>query len=153
MRLSGEVMRVIDARAARAFSLYSDQAQFKGYAFQAHLVESQYLPGVLTRIDQIKEEKQSFERELPGDVRALCTSLCGKKWNWRLQAQTVQMETDYSFVYGYASRLLHAKPSSITTDQKNLTPDEVKVFLKYVHVRFLEMIEMGQQVLRSIVQH
>ena len=57
MRLTGEVMREIDARTARAFSLHSDQARSNGYALQAHLVESQASRDVLTRIAQINEEK------------------------------------------------------------------------------------------------
>ena len=148
-RLSGEVMREVDARAARAFSLYSDQARSNGYAFQADLVAKNVLPDVLTNIHQIEEEKQRFERELPEDVRALCP----KRWIWQEQARAVQMDADYSFIYRFTSRLLHATPSSITTDQKNLEPDEVKVFLGWVRVRLLDMIEMAQEVLHSNVRH
>jgi hypothetical protein len=148
-RLSGDVKQEVDARAARAFSLYFDQARFNGYSFQAHLVESKVLPDVLERIDQIKEEKQCFESELSPAI----LTLCQKKWNWQTQAGVVQMAADYNFIYRFTSKLLHAIPCSITTDQMNLEQDEVKMFLKNIHVRLLDMIEMAQQVLRSSVRH
>ncbi len=56
------------------------------------------------------------------------------------------MEHEYDFIYSYTSRLLHATPASLTTDQKNLEPREVLVFLRYVHVRLLEIIDMARQV-------
>ncbi len=55
----------------------------------------------------------------------------------------------YNFIYTYASKLLHATPASLTTNQKNLEPEEMRVFLKYVYVRLVDIIETGEQVLAA----
>lgn len=59
------------------------------------------------------------------------------------------MKDEYDFIYAYASRLLHATPASLTTNQKNLEPDEMRVFLKYIRVRLFDEIEMAGKLLAA----
>ena len=59
------------------------------------------------------------------------------------------MLDEYSFIYGYTSKLLHATPASLTTDQKNLEANEMGVFLRYIYVRLLDVIEMAENQLAA----
>ncbi|MEK7408340.1 MAG: hypothetical protein AAB225_24985 [Acidobacteriota bacterium] len=140
-RLSIDVMREIDRAAARRFSLYGEQSRINGYGFQADLIETKVLPSVVQSIEEIEREQRLFDNNVPLDIKSLA-----KPWKWKPQARLVDMEHEYDFIYSYTSRLLHATPASLTTDQKNLEPREVLVFLRYVHVRLLEIIDMARQV-------
>ena len=59
------------------------------------------------------------------------------------------MEEEYDFIYSYTGKLLHATPASLTTNQKNLEPNEVLGFLKYVHARLLDVIQMVTQLVTA----
>jgi hypothetical protein len=143
--LSQRVTQEIDRKASRIFSLYAEQAQSNGYDFQAHLVETKVLPEYSKAIADLKQKLDAFERNTPSDVRCLVP----KRWNWRDQAERVDMKDEYDFIYAYASRLLHATPASLTTNQKSLEPDEMRAFLKYIRVRLLDIIEMAEALLAS----
>ena len=52
------------------------------------------------------------------------------------------MEAEYEYIYRYTSRLLHATPTSFYTTSKNLEPSEVRLFLDYVYVRLLDVIDL-----------
>jgi len=136
-----DVACYIDAKAAREFTLHGDQARTNGYSFQAFLVETKVLPTVQQSLALVEAELRKLNEHLPADVR----SLIPKKWNWRELAAKVRLDNEYDFIYTYSSRLLHATPASLTTNQKNLEHDEVRVFLKYCHVRLLDVIDMGQK--------
>ncbi len=140
-QLSNDVMQQIDQAASRSFSLYAEQAQTNGYGFQAHLVETKVLPRIAKDIAGLEHEWKRFERDVLPSIRGLVP----KRWNWKDQAALVNMKDEYDFVYSYTSRLLHAKPSTLTTDQKNLEPDEVRIFLKYFRVRLHDVIEMAEE--------
>jgi hypothetical protein len=60
-------------------------------------------------------------------------------------ADRVDLLPEYDFLYTFASKLLHATPASITTDQKNLEPQEFVVFLKYINVKTLELIDLARR--------
>jgi len=55
------------------------------------------------------------------------------------------MPDDFEFIYSYTSRLLHAGPVSITTNQQNLELGEMRMFLEYIHVRIGDIIEMAER--------
>lgn len=147
--LTGDVLREIDQRAAREFSLYAEQARTNGYSFQAYLVEKKVLPQVAQAITDLKKELDSLDNNLPQEVRALLPKNWGKDWKWKDEARAVGMEHEFDFIYTYTSRLLHATPPSLTTDQKNLEPDEVRMFMRYIHVRLLDAMQMAKDLLAT----
>lgn len=70
-----------------------------------------------------------------------------KPWRWDQKAKLVGMENEYAFIYTYTSRLLHATPTSLTTNRKNLEPEEMLMFLKYIYIRMIDVIEMSSSML------
>ncbi len=50
-------------------------------------------------------------------------------------------------IYSYTSKLLHATPISLTTNQKNLAESEIKIFLKYIYIRLLDVIKIVEKLL------
>lgn len=148
-QLHNDITQVIDNQASRRFSIYSEQAQSNGYNFQADLVEAKTLPNINKSIHDLELERNQFERDATEDVRNLVRDSKGKKipWKWNQKAIDVSMEDDYNFIYSYTSRLLHATPASVVTNKKNLELDEIRIFLKYIHIRLLDIIEMTQNLL------
>lgn len=146
-RLSDDVMREIDRRAARQFSLYAEQARTNGYGFQVHLIERQVLPRLAKSIAELRTELASLNADLPSEVRSLLPK--GRDWKWKDEAKAVGMQYEYEFIYTYTSRLLHATPASLTTDQKNLEPHEILMFMRYIHVCLLDAIQMATDLLSS----
>lgn len=142
-QLNNEITRQIDQEAARKFSLYAEQAQVNGYEFQAHLVETKILPEYSNAIADLEQKLKTFDSDTPSEIKALAPN----RWKWNKQAERVGMKDEYDFIYAYASRLLHATPASLTTNQKNLEPDEMRVFLKYFRVRLLDAVEMAEKLL------
>lgn len=55
------------------------------------------------------------------------------------------MSEQFEFVYAYTSRLLHATPTSMTTNQKNLEWNEIGAFLDFLYVSILDAIEMSEK--------
>jgi hypothetical protein len=145
--LIGDLQREIDKRAAREFSLYAEQARTNGYSFQAYLVEEKVLPKVAQAKTDLEKELASLDDSLLPEVRALLPKR--KDWNWKDEAGSVGMGHEYDFIYTYTSRLLHATPASLTTDQKNLEPDEIRMFLRYIHVRLLDAMQMAKDLLAA----
>lgn len=135
-----QAMGETDAKAARSFSLYTDQAKTKGYGFQAHLVETKTIPQVEDRIRQHQLEFAEFER----DASALVSGLLQCS-NWEKMAEKVKMTDEYEYIYSYTSKLLHCTPASVTTDQKNLEPEEVAVFLRYIHTKVRDIIDLAHK--------
>ncbi len=134
-----QAAQAVDRMASRHFSIYSEQAtKSTGYGFQAHLVEAKVLPELAVQIDAARALVESLEKVLPKDLQTLAA-----KWNWKRQAGLAGMAEEYEFIYTYTSRLLHATPVSITTDQKNLERDETLMFLKYVRVRLTDALELA----------
>lgn len=127
-----------DAKAARSFSLYTDQAKTNGYGFQAHLVETKAIPQVEHHIHQLQQELDEFDR----DVSALVSGLlqCSK---WDKMAEKAKMTDEYEYIYSYTSKLLHCTPASVTTDQKNLEPEEIAIFLRYIHTKIRDVIDLA----------
>jgi hypothetical protein len=95
--------------------------------------------------DEVEREFRAFESQLDQSVRAIIP----KRWNWNQQAEQVGMKEEYEFIYLYTSLLMHATPVSLTTDQKNLELKEVRMFLKYIHVRINDAVRMVEDFLTS----
>ena len=63
--------------------------------------------------------------------------------NWKEEAGRVGMQAQYEFIYSFTSRLLHATPASIFTDQKNLEVAEMVLFLDYIYVSMLDALDIA----------
>jgi hypothetical protein len=131
----------IDEDASRKFSLHAEQARRNGYGFQAHLVETKVVPRHAKAVKDIELELHAFESWLTEDVRAFAK----QRWRWKDQAEKAGMGEEYEFIYTYTSRLMHANPASIITDQKNLELEEIRMFLKYALVRIIDVIRMADE--------
>ncbi len=140
---------VIDAEAARRFSLYAEQARGNGYGFQAHLVEKKALPEIQRALDAVSAEQAAFNADILPRIRDLALGKDGKKkrWEWKRMAEAVDLLAEYDFIYAFSSKLLHATPASITTDQKNLEPAEMILFLRYIDVKVKDMLDLASRYL------
>lgn len=127
-----------DAKAARSFSVYSDQARENGYNYQAYLVETQAIPKAKQSIQQLQEELDVFDRESSARVAGLLQ--CSK---WDKMAEKVNMTAEYEYIYSQTSKLLHCTPSSMTTSQKNLETEEAVVFLRYIYTKIRDIIDLA----------
>ena len=125
------LLEEIDQVAARTFCEHFPEAQVNGFGFQAEILERHVIPEVSREIEQIDHEMRVIERTLP--KRALTRTK--QRWNWKDKAKEVGLQDDYEYIYTYCSRLLHATPFSVTTDQKNLEYIEVLTFLRYAEYR------------------
>jgi hypothetical protein len=137
--LSSKVMELIDDMASRKFSIYAEQAKTNGYSFQAHLIKTKVVVEIRESIAELETEKDTFESSLSAD----CKELIGKRWVWKTMAEKAGMQDEYDYIYSYTSMLLHAKPFSITTNQKNLEFGEVNIFLKYIHVKIRDILSLA----------
>lgn len=132
-KMADEINRVsttIDEGLALKFALYSDDIAHNGYAFQAHLLETNVLASVIEKAERARASYEKMKAAWSKTVEPFPVSF--KKWNWKEMSKHVGMEEEYDFIYSYTSRLLHASPHSLTTDQKNLEDPEVLMFLRYV---------------------
>lgn len=145
-RVRREVADSIDKEAARKFSIYASEAKINGYGFQAHLVENNAMPEAMTALAEMAAEQDNFDTNVRSNIADLVTDGNGKKrrWKWNQMAEEVGMEHEYDYIYAFSSKLLHATPVSITTDYKNLEPDEFLIFLKYVEVKLADMVGMAR---------
>jgi hypothetical protein len=84
-------------------------------------------------------EKATFTSAVSQQIRDLIPN----RWQWRQMAQKVGLVDEYDFIYTFSSKLLHATPASITTDQKNLELSELVVFLKYINVKIGDVLELA----------
>jgi hypothetical protein len=127
-----------DAKAARSFSIYSDQAKTNGYRRQAHLVEVQAIHKVKQLIQELQQELEEFNRYNSSKVAGLLEC---KKYD--KMAEKVKMTAEYEYIYSYTSKLLHCTPVSVSTDHKNLEPEEVIVFLRYIYTKIRDVIDLA----------
>jgi len=128
------ISSAIDAKAERSFCLYSEDAKTNGYGFQAHLLETQLLKAALAEHEKSVASKKLYEDRWSASVKDL-----GKKWKWHEMAKKVGVESEFNYIYSYTSRLLHAKPQSITTNQKNLELPEIYLFLRYCRTKIVDI--------------
>lgn len=132
-------MNRVDAEASRHFLLYLDDAQVNGYGFQAHLVEKRVIPPVQGAVAELEKTRADFEVRAPENVRTFAKG----KWNWRERSKEAGIAHEHDYIYAYASKLLHATPASLTTNQKHLEGSEIILFLRYIYVKMLEIIDLA----------
>lgn len=135
-----EVSAAIDRKAARHFSIYARKALTNGYSCQAHLVRTKAIPQAESALAQIAAELREFDLHASPQVRALIP----KQWQWSNMADKVGLRGEYDYIYSFASELIHATPASITTDAKNLEPQEMEIFLSYIQVKVDDLIELAE---------
>ncbi|HEY5330211.1 MAG TPA: hypothetical protein VIJ79_10035 [Acidobacteriaceae bacterium] len=132
------VMEENDRSARRQFCLYSEDAKTQGFGFQAYLMETKIIPQIETEIEQFQALKTNAVAQMPRSVQG------HKPWKWKERAAAAGMIEQFEFVYAYTSRLLHATPTSLTTNQKNLDWHEIVMFLDFLYVSMLDAIEMAE---------
>ncbi len=139
--LGRTVSDIIDREARRHFSISVEHAKVNGYGFQAHLLRQKLIPQIDQSIAVLASEKTAFNERVPKTVRDLMPG----KWRWKQMAQKVGLTNEYDYIYAFSSKLLHATPASITTDQKDLELNEIVVFVKYIEVKILDMIDLAKE--------
>lgn len=147
--LSNTIFKTVDDKAARHFSIYAEQAKTNGYSFQAYLIKHQVLPEIQKNID-ILEEDINFLKEIVLILGKEMPQLLNKDKpelkaiNWKNKAILVKMENEYEYIYSLTSSLLHATPSSLTTNMKNVDFSEVLIFLKFIYVTIQDIIDFSK---------
>lgn len=53
------------------------------------------------------------------------------------------MEAQHEFIYSFTSRLLHATPAGMFTEQKNLEVPEMVLFLNNVYVSMFDALDLA----------
>jgi hypothetical protein len=137
-----------DRKARRNFCMYADQAKTNGHSFQAFLIEKQILPKLHAQLDNCRRERA--KRLLSVKDRAPIGTKWEEQeqsWRWKKQAAAVGMSDQFDFIYSFTSRLLHATPVSLTTNQKLLEPEEMHLFLEYIYVSILDIVDLAKQML------
>jgi hypothetical protein len=135
----------IDAEASRQFSLYAKDAQTNGYEFQVYLIQTKAIPQVERALADIALEKDWLGATISQDIK----DLIPRRWQWRAMAELVGLSDEYDYIYSFASKLLHATPASITTDQKNLELSEMQIFLKYIDVKLADIEALAAEYCRA----
>lgn len=131
-----QIEQAVDEKAALTFSIFADQAKSNGCSYQASLVSKQVLPNAQQRASQLDDSLLKFDILTKNRFK-------DTRWKWNARAKQAGMEAQYRFIYAYTSKVLHANPDSVTTDQKCLEDEEVIIFLKFIRVAI-------QQILKTI---
>ena len=124
--------QALDGQLTTNFAIYSEKVETLGYSYVAHLVRTKALVDAQANAQSCRETLDKLN-----DVwRTTIDSLGVRRWTWEERAKYVGMANEYAFIYSYTSRMLHAHPHSLSTDQKNLEAPEMLLFLKYVEMQF-----------------
>ncbi len=141
--IAAETQRIVDlldARLSKELILMSDDIAENGYSSQAHLIETRTLPEIDRQAGLNRESLRSFEIMWETQISVIHSYFEKKEfnkngeiiWKWNKRAERVGMTNDYDFIYSYTSRLLHANPVSVSTNQQTLTDDELLIFWRYI---------------------
>ena len=148
LSLSKKIHSETDRKARRNFCMYADQARTNGHSFQAFLIERQILPKLHAKLEECTKERAkrlaSVKARPPAGTK---WDKQEQSWQWKQQAASVGMSDQYEFIYSFTSRLLHATPVSLTTNQKLLEPEEMHRFLEYIYVSILDIVDLAKQML------
>jgi len=139
-------MREVDIEASKKFSIYIDDAKINGYGFQAHLIKTKIIPQVEQAISEIQNKLEEFKKKVDKKI----FDIIPRRWNWKDMAEKVNKEEEYDYIYTYTSKLLHATPASLTTNQKNLELQEVYIFLRYINVTLNEIINLAKKQINNL---
>jgi len=127
----------VDEKLALNFTIYSDEIKQNGYGFQSHIIQTKALPHALDYAERNRDSLAKFEEKWGTIIKELKL----KEWKWKARAAYVDMASEYDFIYSYTSRLLHATPASLSTNQKSLEDEEALMFLRYVATQFRWIIK------------
>lgn len=127
-----------DAKAARLFSIYADEAKSNGYGVQAAFLEASVIPNIRNGIQAHKRRLESFDEKFAKEIHGLIG--CS---NWNKMASEVGMTDEYDYIYSSTSKLLHCSPASITTNQKRLEYRETAIFLRYIHTTIRDIVDLA----------
>jgi hypothetical protein len=133
--IAGEVDRV----ARRKFCLYNSDANTRGYGYQAALLEKQLVPQLEKEVEELEKREAEAISQMPKSPRE------DKHWSWKQQAAAAGMAEQFEFLYAYTSRLLHATPMSLTTHEKSLVLGEITMFLDFIYISILDVIEIAEK--------
>ena len=133
-------MDALDSEARRHFIAYAADAKVNGYGFQAHLIRTKAVAAAQADLAAKEQDRHDFIARFGQPLIDEAGSLA--RWNWSHSATAVGMKEEYEYIYAYTSRLLHATPSSFYTASKNLELSEMRLFLEYVYVRLLDVIDV-----------
>jgi len=136
------------------FMLYRKEASNNGYGFQAHLLRTKVIPEYLQRLTLHKQEQEGFKERWPNLVQEFGYKNDNKfSWNWKAQAAEAELSQEHEFLYSYVSRLLHAKPSSISAVPNDLNTDEILIFQAYILLRIRVATEHIEHYVAALVSH
>lgn len=124
----------VDLKARSSFSVYAQQAKYHGYAYQAHMIEKDAIPLHEERIKTLNEFMSNLLSHKPVDLNPLLKHEFQEKaprWNWADRASKLGMTSQYTFLYAFTSRLLHATPMSLITPAE-LSSQERCLLLDYL---------------------
>ncbi len=146
-RVRREIAEAIDKVAARNFSIYAGEASLDGYGPQANHIQFRAIPEVMNSLNGLAGDQSIFDQSVLPHIKDLWFDAKGKRrrWRWNEMAELVGMETEYEYIYAFSSKLLHATPSSISTDQMDLLPDEYIVFMRYVEAKLMDLVEVSRK--------
>jgi hypothetical protein len=157
--LAEEMKRVSDAetvelRLDSELVLYGDDVVTNGYSFQASLLRTQVLPTYREQAELNRESLRTlcsnWDKNISEVIKEYKIRLQNNRviWPWggpRLQEDLVQMKEHYDFIYSYTSRLLHAKPNSIISNQQSLSDGELLIFWRDIHRGFRWIYEYAKK--------
>ncbi|HGO5291550.1 TPA: hypothetical protein ACK210_001194 [Photobacterium damselae subsp. damselae] len=90
---------------------------------------------------ELELEKDQLFSKLSSEQHKLVPSN-RNRWRWDLKASETGMTKEYSFIYSYTSKLLHATPMSISTDQQDLMQQESDMFVRYINYKMNQLVDM-----------
>lgn len=64
--------------------------------------------------------------------------------DWSDRAGEAGLTSEYEFLYGYVSRLVHCKPVSFVTNQKNLEHREMIMFIRFILFLISDIIRIAR---------
>lgn len=143
-----------DWRHRSKFLLYRRQAATYGYRFQADQLRSTAIPAATAELTDHKREADEFLERWP----SLLQDFGYKKdkdfrWNWKERADSAELTQEHDFLYSYVSRLLHAKPSSLSSVPNDLTADEILIFQAYTLLRIRVAAEQLEEFVLKQARH
>lgn len=137
------------------FLLYRKQASTNGYRFQADHLRKSAIPKAEAELADYRREVAEFHSRWPNLREYLGYKKKDKdfRWNWKERAEDVGLTQEHDFLYSYVSRLLHAKPSSISATPNDLTAEETLIFQAYTLLRIRVAAEHLEEFVLQQARH
>lgn len=143
--------KFIDARLKRRFTLYGEDAVENGYGFQAQILRNKVLGRHVQNAEAAKASYEKIASAWKDKVESLPPKIQG--WKWKEMSELVGMGEDYNFIYSFSSKLLHASPFGLTTQDQDLNDVEILMFLRYVEQQIHWILRYAEDVSRMRGSH